>query len=40
MQHRTKDDVPPLFGHLLSELEDGIRMRELGCSRAHWPAMV
>lgn len=28
MQHRTEEDVPPLFGHLLCELEDGIRMRE------------
>lgn len=28
MLHRTEEDVPPLFGHLLGDLEDGIRMRE------------
>lgn len=28
MKHRADDDVPPLFGHLLSGLDDGIRMRE------------
>lgn len=28
MEHRTDDDVPPLFGHLLLELEDGVPMRE------------
>ncbi len=28
MAHRVDDEVPPLFGHLLCELEDGIRMRD------------
>lgn len=42
MRHRVDDDVPPLFGHLLRDLDDGIRMRdaaELGASLWGAPAV-